>query len=665
MAEKKRGRGVRLGINTKLIGLLLPIIGIVLVSILWLVNSNVSRIVSGMSEELLESNTDSVVSKVDSWMDEVKAVLNTERDALEYFSTDAEEKMAYLRHTANQYDAFPAGIYTASLDGTLTHPSFVPGADFNVFEKQWYQYGVNSRELVSGSVYLDADSGSYVVSISGALVDKAGKTNGVMAADLYLNAITEIVKPIRLEETGGVFLVDKETGIIIGHQDSSLLGTALQSQNNPVYAYVGAMLQNGSAGLHNYNDEVYLNLKDVPDSSWIAVAYVPIGEVMAELNSLTGSIVVIAAAAIIVLFILILLLVRYMILLPVRQFDYVARRIAEGELNETISYRSRDEFGTLAESFNLTVARLRDYVNYIDEISGALEDISIGNLDFELTYDYAGEFAKIKSAFQRISVSLNETMYQIGVGAEQVSAGANQVSLGAQNLSAGATQQAEAVDELAETINLIAVGVDLNAGNAEKANEQAQLVGSGMVSSNERMSQMVTAINEISAGSSEIGKIIKTIEDIAFQTNILALNAAVEAARAGEAGKGFSVVAEEVRNLAAKSAEAAKSTADLIGASINSVKRGAKIADDTAQALLEAVEGSRIVADIIMEISAASAEQTTAIEQVKQSIDHISSVVQTNSATSEQSAAASEELAGQADMLKGMVKRFRLKEQGN
>lgn len=346
---------------------------------------------------------------------------------------------------------------------------------------------------------------------------------------------------------------------------------------------------------------------------------------------------------------------------PVQEIDEVAKKIADGNLEESITYVSKDELGMLAANFNKTVSRLRDYVQYIDEISGVLNDVANGNLDYNLTYDYAGEFSKIKDALTNISDSLNDTMGQISQSADQVSSGSDQVSGGAQALSQGATEQASSVEELAATINEISQQVRDTAENAAQASTKANSVGEEMAESNRRMQEMIKAMSDISTSSDQIGKIIKTIEDIAFQTNILALNAAVEAARAGAAGKGFAVVADEVRNLASKSSEASKNTAALIEGSIQAVENGTHIADMTAQSLLEAVDGAKDVAATIDKISAAASEQATSVAQVTQGIDQISAVVQTNSATAQQSAAASEELSGQAQILRNLVGKFKLK----
>lgn len=350
---------------------------------------------------------------------------------------------------------------------------------------------------------------------------------------------------------------------------------------------------------------------------------------------------------------------------PVKEIDEVAKNIANGKLDEEIQYQSKDELGTLAVNFNATVARLRDYVNYIDEVSKVLNQVADGDLVFQLTYDYAGEFAKIKTALVNISDSLNNTMSQISQSSDQVASGSEQVSSGAQALSQGATEQASSIEELAATVNEISSQVKQNADNAQNASQRVNQVGNEAAESNRRMQDMLSAMADISNRSSEIGKIIKTIEDIAFQTNILALNAAVEAARAGEAGKGFAVVADEVRNLASKSAEASKNTAVLIESSLKAVENGTKIADDTAMSLNEVVTGVQDVTGTINEISNASEVQAKSISQVTQGIDQISSVIQTNSATAEESAAASEELSGQAQILKNLVSQFRLKSAGD
>jgi methyl-accepting chemotaxis protein len=273
---------------------------------------------------------------------------------------------------------------------------------------------------------------------------------------------------------------------------------------------------------------------------------------------------------------------------------------------------------------------------------------------------YVYDYEPIMEALRNIRNNLSDALSRINESADQVANGSEQVSSGAQALSQGATEQASSIQELAATINDISNQINSNAQNAKEARKEAEGAEKNVLTSNQKMVEMNQAMMQISDKSNEIGKIIKTIEDIAFQTNILALNAAVEAARAGEAGKGFAVVADEVRNLASKSGDAAKNTTLLIEESMRAVENGTKISTDTAKSMHQVVESTKRINMIIENVAEASDKQAVAVNQVTQGIDQISSVVQTNSATAEQSAAASEELSGQAHIMKGLVQQFKL-----
>ncbi|MEG0853472.1 MAG: methyl-accepting chemotaxis protein [Angelakisella sp.] len=346
---------------------------------------------------------------------------------------------------------------------------------------------------------------------------------------------------------------------------------------------------------------------------------------------------------------------------PILEIEKAANKMADGDLSVVISYSSKDELGSLSHRMAELVYTLKAIIGDVGYILGAMAD---GNFRVTTKVEdkYVGDYKNILLAMRGINRNLSSALTQINQSSDQVASGSDQVSSGAQALSQGATEQASAIEELSATITEISAQIKANADNAQIANSLSDEAGMGVDESNQKMQEMIVAMGEISGKSNEIGKIIKTIDDIAFQTNILALNAAVEAARAGAAGKGFAVVADEVRNLAQKSAEAAKNTTALIEDTVNAVENGTKIADDTAKSLEMVVEKSGMVGDKINEIAAASDAQANAIIQVTMGIDQISSVVQTNSATSEESAAASEELSGQAQMLKELVGKFKLRD---
>jgi methyl-accepting chemotaxis protein len=319
------------------------------------------------------------------------------------------------------------------------------------------------------------------------------------------------------------------------------------------------------------------------------------------------------------------------------------------------------DFRKIIEGVNSTLDAV---IRPVNEAADCLKSMARGNLDVEVTGDYRGDHAIIKEALNSTLASINEILNQVTVAVDQVAAGARQVSDSSQALSQGATEQAGSLEEISSSMQEITAQTRQNAENATQANQLAAQARINAERGNDQMNEMVRAMGEINESAASISKIIKAIDEIAFQTNLLALNAAVEAARAGKHGKGFTVVAEEVRNLAQRSAKAARETAEMIEGSIGKTEKGTRIAEETATALGEIVTGSTKVTDLIGEIASASKEQAEGIGQINQALGQVDQITQANTASAEQSASASEELSSQSLQLKQMLTKFRLRRQG-
>jgi len=344
---------------------------------------------------------------------------------------------------------------------------------------------------------------------------------------------------------------------------------------------------------------------------------------------------------------------------PIDDVVTVASQLSDGDFNASVQPTYHDEIGGLAETFDVMAARLRESIK---DITRGLKEMAAGNFNIAAEAEHVGDFKEIETALSTVLVDLSKTLREIGEVSELVASNASQIADGAQSLTEGATDQASSVDELQSTIMNVSEQVQINAQNANAANEKAKIVGDEITKSNEQMQQVVHAMETINESSQQISSIINTINDIASQTNLLALNASIEAARAGEAGKGFAVVATQVGTLAAQSAEAAKNSSSLILQAMNAVDEGKQIVDDTASKLMESAGKTNELVENIAEISNASENQSEALAQISEAANQIAAVVQENTAMAEESSASSEELAAQSEKLKELIGAFQLLE---
>lgn len=537
---------------------------------------------------------------------------------------------------------------------------YTSGSDWIVTERPWYKELAAKQTVIITEPYQDTQTKNWIVSVV-APVYQAGTKNiaGVTAIDFKLDKLSKMIQGYKLGNTG-FYMLATANGQFIFHPDADMNNKNV-SESNMSKNIIDAITKKtaGSITYTAMNNTNYGYLSPIGTTGWTVTTGMPEQEFNSTYDAVKNTVFTVFSIALFFL-LFVLVLIAGSIIRPLKKLTGAAQQIADGNLDIEVGIKSRDETGQVAHAISQTVDRLKQYIDYINEISAVLDQIALGNLVFELHCDYVGEFSKIKTSLENIKSTLVKTFADITVSADQVASGADQVAGASQGLAQGATEQASSIEQLSASITEIAGQVNRNAENASNASTLANEASHEVERGNESMQKLISAMAEISDSSSEIGKIIKTIEDIAFQTNILALNAAVEAARAGAAGKGFAVVADEVRNLASKSAEAAKNTTVLIENSVSSVKNGTQIANETAQSLQAIINGVHKTSELIGEISKATNEQATSINQVTIGVDQISAVVQTNSATSEESAASSEELSGQAQVLKGLVEQFKI-----
>lgn len=679
---KKRGKvltGTKRGsIKTKIVAITLAMVIFALV-VSNIISASISTKAGQVTvESEMKSTAHSIAAQVSEYVNKAYGITQTAASTSDIQSADMAVQQALVNKVAKDNPFFIL-VYNQNANGDQTARD--NGDLGNRADRWWFIKAMQDKTAFVSKSYFSLSGNVAVTSIVCPVFDAANNISYVFATDLSLEKLQEIVNAYNTETRYSI-IIDGE-GNVIAHPNSEsvskmhnyLKGTYVEGEAEqqltlpPELTEISTQALSGESGVREFSDEngvpcIYsyepIQLPGESDP-WAVITVEQHAAAFATTTNMIKTNIAFMVGTIVVAIFLVLAFASRLTN-PLKKLTHAATQIGSGDLDVALEVRSKDEIGEVADALRQTVDQLKKYMGYINEVTSVMQAVAHGNLAFELQQDYAGQFAPIKVAMNDLATALSQTMLSIKQASGEVATGSDQVASGAQALSQGAAEQASSVEELSAAIMQISSQIEANAKTAEHANQLAQDVGQGITDSNEHMHDMITAMQEIREKSNEIGKIIKTIDDIAFQTNILALNAAVEAARAGTAGKGFAVVADEVRNLAQKSAEAAKVTTSLIEGTVQAVLNGTKIADETAQSLVTVVESTRQVSSMVDEITVASRQQAEGANQISIGVEQISAVVQTTSATAEESAATSEELSAQAEMLRSLVNQFHLKQ---
>ncbi len=489
--------------------------------------------------------------------------------------------------------------------------------------------------------------------------------SGTMTIAEAQHAAREALRNVRFEGDNYFWINDLEPKMVMHPLKPELEGKSVASMTDPngkaLFVEMAKVARASSAGFVDYQWDKpgaskpvgkisYVKL--IPQWGWVVGAGLYVDDIAAQLMETLTIVAIVSLIVIIVSFILIFLLARSLAR-PMRKAVEMIQELEMGHLSMRLGMTHKDEVGMMAQ----TMDRFADSLQH--EVIRSLQMLADGDLTFDVEPRDGNDV--IRGTLKKLGEDTNEIMSQIQVAGEQIASGSGQVADSSQALSQGATESASSLEEISASLNELSAQTTVNADNAQQANALSSEARDAAEAGNQRMSEMILAMEDINEASQNISKIIKRIDEIAFQTNLLALNAAVEAARAGQHGKGFAVVAEEVRNLAARSAKAAEETAELIEGSVEKAANGSTIANQTSEALRGVVEGIGKVNDLVTEIAAASREQAEGVNQITEGVTQIDQVTQQNTASAEESAAASEELSGQAEHLRQMLQRFILK----
>lgn len=667
---KKSKRGIVYQLQTKIgfsLTAVMSIISVVVIVVVYMM-------LTDANDTELQQDSEAVALEVEKYflpferMSEQMAVNNEIGDYMK--TTRAGQKMGSSRNyitvlqeikEVQQLDSdniLATWIADLDVNGLAMSDGYLSDDDFDIATRSWYRC-IENKGTILTEPYVDISTGEKVLTIATPVYND-GDVLGITGMDISLDNVMSFMKEYTIGEEGYVMLLTS-AGTFVYHPNEAYIDTLIQDTD--VSENVLQAIEKNASEMVKYkiNGETkYGYITPVGATGYIAFSCIPSSQYYA---SLIIAVIALSVVFLVGIVFIIILMSRtaVQIVKPLIELDENAIQLAEGNLDVTIHVQTDDEVGDLGRSIEKTVSRLKEYINYIDEISQVLSDMADGKLAINLKYDYAGEFQKVKEALINISDSMNRVMTDISQSAGQVSTGSEDLARAAQGMAESSETQAAAVEELLATATSVAEQVRENKEDSVKSASYTKEVADMMEESKRQMAVMREAMDKIQESSNKVFGVIKTIEDIAEQTNLLSLNASIEAARAGEAGKGFAVVAGEIGSLANESADAVSTTRELIELSLSEVERGNTIVNEVVASLDKAVERAGIANEMIQKSAETAEIQMQSVNQIRGGVEEMSQGIQDNSAMAEETSATSQELAAQAVTLNELVQKFELK----